>query len=281
MNGKVEGHRAKRQYGQNFLIDEQVIQEIIRIVAPNPRDRIIEIGAGLGALTSQLIESQASVIALEIDESLLPRLIARFAAAPNFELRSQDALTVDYSEIRQSGPKLRIVGNLPYYISTPLLLHFLNALDHIADITVMLQREVTARMVASPGNSDYGRLTVACQACCVVEQVLEVPSWCFAPAPKVDSAVVRLVPLASPPDAALRAAVRWVTQSAFARRRKTIRHSLGKAFSAEELTSCAIETGQRPEEISVPQYLALAAILHRRMSFLEVDSGQRNLQENY
>jgi 16S rRNA (adenine1518-N6/adenine1519-N6)-dimethyltransferase len=258
--GAVEGHRARRQFGQNFLVDGRVIADILAIVGARAGERIVEIGPGLGALTEGLVGSGASVVAIEIDRDLLPRLERKFAGQSNFELVPRDALSVDLGALRGSGPKLRVVGNLPYNISSPLLFHFLDALEHLEDLTIMLQREVAERLAAPPGCGDYGRLSIACQACCEVHTVLAVPPFSFEPAPKVDSAVVRLSPRGTLPSPALRRQLGRVTQQAFSMRRKVLRHSLGRSFSEEDLASCGVTSRQRPEELSVAQYLALAEI---------------------
>lgn len=257
---KLEGHQARKQFGQNFLVDQRVIDDILSIVDARPTDTIVEIGPGLGALTAGLVGSGARVHAIEIDRSLIPRLQAKFAQNANFSLLAQDALTVDFGVLVATAPTLRVVGNLPYNISTPLLFHLLDALDVISDITVMLQLEVAERLAAAPACGDFGRLSVACQACCKVDLVLAVPPWSFDPQPKVDSAVVRLTPLASLPAPSLRAALARITQRAFSLRRKVLRHSLGVMFTPAELASCGISERQRPEEVTVEQYVALARL---------------------
>ena len=257
---KLEGHQARKQFGQNFLVDQRIIDDILSIVDARPTDTIVEIGPGLGALTAGLVASGANVHAIEIDRSLIPRLETKFARQANFSLHAQDALTVDFGALRGAATSLRVVGNLPYNISTPLLFHLLDALDAITDITVMLQLEVAERLAAPPACPDFGRLSVACQACCKVDLVLAVPPWSFDPRPKVDSAVVRLTPLPTLPAPPLRAALARITQRAFSLRRKVLRHSLGVMFSVPELESCGISERQRPEEVTVDRYLALAAL---------------------
>jgi 16S rRNA (adenine1518-N6/adenine1519-N6)-dimethyltransferase len=257
---RLDGHQARKQFGQNFLVDQRVIEDILSIIDARPSDTIVEIGPGLGALTAGLVRSGASVHAIEIDRTLIPRLQGKFAQDTNFSLLAQDALTVDFAALRGSAKSLRVVGNLPYNISTPLLFHLLDALDVITDITVMLQLEVAERLAAAPACGDFGRLSVACQACCKVDLVLAVPPWSFEPKPKVDSAVVRLTPVATLPPASLRASLARITQRAFSLRRKVLRHSLGKMFSDTELASCGISDRQRPEEVSVSQYVALAEL---------------------
>lgn len=253
----LEGHRARKQFGQNFLVDERIVREIVAVTAPRPGQHIVEIGAGLGALTAGLLEGGARVTAIEIDRDLLPRLERRFGADQRFTLLARDALTVDLHDLAR-GARLRVVGNLPYNISSPLLLHLLDAMDAIEDVTVMLQHEVAARLAAAPCCADYGRLTVAAQACARVDLVLAVPPESFEPVPKVDSSVVRLTPHAEQPTPALRKALARLTQQAFSMRRKMVRHSLGRLFDEPALAACGVDPRQRPEEISVDQYLALA-----------------------
>lgn len=256
---RLEGHQARKQFGQNFLVDERIIHDILSVIDARPDEHVVEIGAGLGALTAGLLGGGSTVTAIEIDRDLIPRLTDKFGHDPRFRLIAQDALTVDLHALRGAdGVRLRLVGNLPYNISTPLIFHLLGALDAIVDITVMLQHEVAARLAAAPGCADYGRLTVACQACCDVDLVLAVPPWSFEPQPKIDSSVVRLRPFTTLPSPALRLALGQITQRAFSMRRKMVRHSLGALFSADTLAACGIDLRQRPEEISVAQYVALA-----------------------
>ncbi len=255
----LEGHQARKQFGQNFLVDERIIHDILSVIDPRAGEHIVEIGAGLGALTAGLLGGGAAVTAIEIDRDLIPRLTRKFGHDGRFQLIAQDALTVDLNALRGAdASRLRMVGNLPYNISTPLIFHLLGALDAILDITVMLQHEVAARLAAAPGCADYGRLTVACQACCEVDLVLAVPPWSFEPQPKIDSSMVRLRPFATLPSPSLRLALGQITQRAFSMRRKMVRHSLGKLFAEDMLVACGIDLRQRPEEISVAQYLALA-----------------------
>ncbi|MCC7120285.1 MAG: 16S rRNA (adenine(1518)-N(6)/adenine(1519)-N(6))-dimethyltransferase RsmA [Gammaproteobacteria bacterium] len=255
----LEGHRARKQFGQNFLVDPQVVREILAITDPRPGQRIVEIGAGLGALTAGLLAGGAAVTAIEIDRDLLPRLETRFGAEPRFTLVARDALRVSLHELAAGG-RLRAVGNLPYNLSSPLVLHLLDAMDVLDDATVMLQHEVAARLAAAPGCADYGRLSIAAQVCCRVDLVLAVPPESFEPVPKVESSVVRLTPHPDLPSLALRRALGRITQQAFSLRRKVVRHSLGRLFAEEQLAACGIHLRQRPEEIAVAHYLALARL---------------------
>ena len=257
--GSLDGHRARRQFGQNFLVDGRIVDEIISIVDARPDEHLVEIGAGLGALTDGLLAGGATLTAIEIDRDLLPRLARRFGSNPRFTLLARDALQIDLRALA-GACKLRVVGNLPYNISSPLLLRLLDAADVLVDVTVMLQHEVAARLAAGPRCADYGRLTVAAQACCRVDLMLAVPPESFQPVPRVDSSVVRLTPHAALPSPALRATLGRITQQAFSMRRKMVRHSLGRSFNAAQLAACEIDSRQRPEEITVSQYLALAVL---------------------
>ena len=251
---------AKRRFGQNFLIDTSVIAEIIDCVAARPEDNLIEIGPGSGALTSPLLRGGAQLTAVEIDHDLIASLTTKLGHYPGFKLVQGDALTYDFRPAEPAERKLRIVGNLPYNISSPLLLHLLSYAEFIEDMHLMLQREVALRLAAAPRCADYGRLTIACQSVCTADLLFDVDPGSFQPAPSIVSSLVRLTPKPNVPSASLRDALGRVTQVAFSQRRKMIRHTLGKDFSSEELSGLAIESTLRPEEISVANYLKLAEI---------------------
>ena len=259
MSTPLDGHRARRRFGQNFLTDRQVIEDIVASVAPTTGDHLLEIGPGLGALTRPLLATPARLTAVEIDRDLAARLTREFETEPRFRLLQADALKVDFGPLKESSERLRLVGNLPYNITTPLLLHALEQLDVLADLHIMVQREVALRLAAGAGTADYGRLSIACQASCEVECLLEVPPESFEPAPSVFSSVVRLLPRTRRPSRALLRRLGEVTQIAFSQRRKMIRHTLGKHFAAEQLASLDVPTTARAEEIPVETYLALAA----------------------
>lgn len=254
------GHRARKRFGQNFLVDAHWVHEILALVDARVGQHIVEIGAGYGALTAGLLAAGSQVTAIEIDRDLAAHLTRRFAAEPLFTLLSGDVLRTDLHRLA-AGRRLRVVGNLPYNISSPLLLQLLGAMDVITDATVMLQREVALRLAAAPRSPDYGRLSIAVQACCTVDVALTVPPESFTPTPKVESSVVHLTPLRNLPTVSQRQALGKITQWAFSLRRKTVRHSLGRVFDEAQLARCGIHTGQRPEEIGVDGYLALARYL--------------------
>ena len=249
-------HRARKRFGQNFLKDPAIIQQIIQAIAPKKDDTLIEIGPGMGALTLPLAQYVDNIRAIEIDWDLqsllrsLPDLIGKL------ELITEDALKVDF---RQWGSHLRIVGNLPYNISTPLLMHLLNFTSVIDDMHFMLQKEVVARMAAAPGSKTYGRLSVICQYYCKVEHLFDVPAYCFEPPPKVESAIVRLTPhqTAVYPEVT-REALEAITMKGFSMRRKTLANNMKGLFSADQLLAMELDPVQRPEQVSVGDWVRLA-----------------------
>jgi 16S rRNA (adenine1518-N6/adenine1519-N6)-dimethyltransferase len=269
----LAGHAAKKRFGQNFLHDPGIIRRIIGLIRPLPGQAIIEIGPGQGALTGALVAGAGRVTAIELDQDLLPILRSRFGPS-ELNLIAADVLTVDFAALAQSlaseffpasesaaAPRsLRIVGNLPYNISTPLLFHLLPVVDRVADQTFMLQKEVVDRMVAAPGSKVYGRLSVMLQAHYRMEKLLQVPSGAFVPAPKVDSAIVGMWPLpeALRPSGDAQVFSRLVTQ-AFSARRKMLRNTLASYAEVIDLAAVGLLPTQRPEEVSVDQYRALAA----------------------
>ncbi len=257
----MEGHTSRKRFGQNFLADPHYIDKIIAAIAPRPDDRIVEIGPGLGALTRPLIEACGSITAIEIDRDLAARLTAEYAS-DRLALHVTDALRFDFAQL---GRDLRLIGNLPYNISTPLLFHVAQYDAHVRDVTVMLQREVVQRMAAAPGTADYGRLSVMLQARFAVERLFVVPAGAFRPAPKVESAVARLTPLgAARPQLADATLFAQLVTAAFGQRRKTLRNALS-AFAAEvELQREGIAPGARGETLSVTDYVRLANALAAR-----------------
>ncbi|WP_300000114.1 16S rRNA (adenine(1518)-N(6)/adenine(1519)-N(6))-dimethyltransferase RsmA [uncultured Cedecea sp.] len=264
MNTRVhQGHLARKRFGQNFLNDRFVIDSIVSAINPRPGQAMVEIGPGLGALTEPVGERMDKLTVIELDRDLAARLQTHPFLAPKLTIYQQDAMTMDFAELREkTGQPLRVFGNLPYNISTPLMFHLFSYTDAIADMHFMLQKEVVNRLVAGPNSKAYGRLSVMAQYYCNVIPVLEVPPTAFTPAPKVDSAVVRLVPHATLPHPVkeLRALSR-VTTEAFNKRRKTIRNSLGHLFSAEVLEELGIDATLRAENITVAQYCLLANYL--------------------
>lgn len=258
-NRTMDGHRARKRFGQNFLHDEQVISGIVAAVFPKPQQHLIEIGPGLAALTRPILERADHLHVVELDRDLAARLENDPTMAGKITVHRNDALKFDFSALaRQLNGKLRVFGNLPYNISTPLIFHLLSALDVIDDMHFMLQKEVVDRMAAGPGSKTFGRLSVMVQQCCKVTPVLEVPPHSFTPAPKVDSAVVRLEPYEQPPyPVADRALLNHVCHTAFHQRRKTLRNNLKELISADTLEQLGINPADRPEVRSVEDFVKI------------------------
>ncbi|MCD1645918.1 16S rRNA (adenine(1518)-N(6)/adenine(1519)-N(6))-dimethyltransferase [Marinobacter sp. EhC06] len=255
------GHQARKRFGQNFLHDPGVIEQIIRAINPKPDDAIVEIGPGLGALTEEILAVNPRLQVVELDRDLIPVLRTKFFNYPEFRIHEADALKFDFSELMVDRP-LRIIGNLPYNISTPLIFHLLAQADVVQDMHFMLQKEVVQRMAAVPGDNNYGRLGIMTQYFCKVQPLFEVGSGAFRPAPKVDSAIVRLVPHKTLPHPAKDlATLQAVVRTAFNARRKTLRKALGGMVSAEQLQSLGINDGLRPENLSLADYVAIADLL--------------------
>ncbi len=252
---RLDGHAARRRFGQNFLVDPHYIGRIVDAVDPRPGDNLVEIGPGLAALTSRLVARAGSMKAVEIDRDLVARLRAEYPPGV-LEVIEADALEFDFAAL---GPRLRVVGNLPYNISSPLLFHLAACAEQLSDLTVMLQKEVVARMVAAPATPDYGRLSVMLQATFAMTRLFVVPPGAFRPAPKVDSAVVRLVPLAAGKPAIDDAGVfARVVTAAFAQRRKTLRNALAALCDAATLEGAGIDPGARGETLALGDFVRLA-----------------------
>ncbi len=252
------GPQPKRRFGQNFLHDPQVIARIIRAIHPQPGDRVVEIGPGLGALTVPLLEKLGQLQVVEIDRDLIPRLREICADAEGLTITEADALTVDYRQFALAGQRLRVVGNLPYNISTPLLFHLLAQSDAMRDMHFMLQKEVVERMCADAGDEAYGRLSVALAARCEVAHLFNVGPGAFTPPPKVDSAIVRLRPRI--PDFALDdlAVFDRVVTAAFSQRRKTLSNALKNLCDATMIRAADIDPGIRAERLHARDFARLA-----------------------
>lgn len=261
MNDSVHlGHRARKRFGQNFLNDVFVIDSIVSAINPRKGEAMLEIGPGLAALTEPVARDLDHMTVIEIDRDLAERLRHHPQLKDKLTVREQDAMSADFSVISaELGQKLRVFGNLPYNISTPLMFHLFDYTDSISDMHFMLQKEVVNRLAAGPGSKAYGRLSVMAQYYCQVIPVLEVPPHAFKPAPKVDSAVVRLVPHAQKPFPVKN--LRWlsrVTTDAFNQRRKTLRNGLSHLFNVEQLEALGIDPTLRAENITVEQFCRLA-----------------------
>ena len=251
-------HLARKRFGQHFLADRGVIDAIIDAIDPQPGEAVVEIGPGLGAMTFPLAERCDRLTVIELDRDLAARLRKR----PELNVIESDVLRVDFAALAlelagRAGRKLRVVGNLPYNISTPILFHLLDAVDHVVDQHFMLQKEVVVRMAAGPGSRDYGRLSVMLQWRYAIEAVLDVPPEAFDPPPRVDSAVVRMRPVPAPEgvDPALLGELVTV---AFSQRRKILRNTLGRWLDDHRFSG-HFDSQRRAEEVPVAEYLALAA----------------------
>ncbi|KGQ56174.1 ribosomal RNA small subunit methyltransferase A [Gallibacterium anatis str. Avicor] len=261
MNSKTHlGHTARKRFGQNFLHDDQIIQSIVAAINPQANDFLIEIGPGLGALTEPAAEQIEHLTVIELDRDLAERLRHHPFLHQKLTVIEQDVMRFDFQQLAQQSDKpLRIFGNLPYNISTPLMFHLFQYHDVIQDMHFMLQKEVVNRLCAGPNSKAYGRLTIMAQYFCQVIPVLEVPPSAFKPAPKVDSAVVRLVPhkVLPYPVKDLYWLNRVCTQ-AFNQRRKTLRNSLMDLFTAEQLVELEIKLTDRAENLTIADYARLA-----------------------
>jgi 16S rRNA (adenine1518-N6/adenine1519-N6)-dimethyltransferase len=252
-------HVARKRFGQNFLVDQQVIADIVNAVAPKRDDCVVEIGPGLGALTDPLLQRLDHLHVVEIDRDIIARLRPRYSPQ-KLTIHEGDALNFDFSSLVDgSGRRLHVVGNLPYNISTPLLFHLAGFAGHVHDMHFMLQKEVVERMVAEPGTSDFGRLSVMLQYRFVMDWLLDVPPECFSPAPKVDSAVVRLIP--RPPEelsARDEARLAAIVSAAFGQRRKMLRNNLKGILGDSGFEQLGIAPTARAEELSVADYIRIA-----------------------
>jgi len=249
-------HIARKRFGQHFLSDGGIIDAIVRAISPQPGQRMVEIGPGLAALTQPLVERLGHLTVIELDRDLAQRLRSH----GQLTVIESDVLRVDFSRIEavpsQAPGKWRVVGNLPYNISTPILFHLLGHVDHIEDQHFMLQKEVIDRMVAAPSTAAYGRLSVMLQWRYAMEDVLFVPPESFDPPPRVDSAVVRMVPRPQPAELDVKL-LEELVQVAFSQRRKLLRHTLGKWLEARGFEG-EFDVQRRAEEVPVAQYTALA-----------------------
>jgi 16S rRNA (adenine1518-N6/adenine1519-N6)-dimethyltransferase len=247
----------RKRFGQNFLQSNHVIEQIASLIAPQANDRIVEIGPGLGALTKMLLPQVTKFDAIEIDRDLIPELKKNCEGLGQLTVHEADALAFDFSSLAPEQLAFRLIGNLPYNISTPLIFHVLNYREYIQDMHFMLQKEVVDRMVAEPGNKQYGRLSVMTQYYCRAEKLLKVDPSAFFPPPKVDSAIVRLTPktqLNATSDEQLSTLVK----QAFQQRRKTLANNLKGMISTEQLTALDIDPKQRPEQLSVQDYVKIS-----------------------
>lgn len=255
----VHGRYARKRFGQHFLRDRNVIRQIVDAVAPQPDELIVEIGPGRGALTFPLLESGCELHVVEIDRDLAARLHRQAESHSNLIVHEADALEIDLTRIAPPPRQIRVTGNLPYNISTPLLFRLLSDRARITDMHLMLQREVVQRIVSPPGTRTYGRLSVMLQIDCEVERVLQVASGAFSPAPRVESAVVRLRPRTRfSLDPTHRKQFESIVRSSFSRRRKTLRNALRGVCGEREILVSGLDPNIRPENVTVDEFVRLA-----------------------
>ncbi len=260
-----QGHKARKRFGQNFLHDSHTINKIVLAINPKEGQNLVEIGPGMGAITEPVLEAAGALNVVEIDRDLIPRLRTQFFNYPNFKIYEGDALQYDFTQLidkeAENPAPLRIIGNLPYNISTPLIFHLLSYTEQklVQDMHFMLQKEVVDRLAAGPGTSDYGRLGIMAQYWCRVEPLFIVGPGAFNPPPKVDSAIVRLVPHDTLPFPTKDISVlQHVVRQAFSMRRKTLRNTLKSMITAENIESLNIDASLRPERLSLEEYVRIA-----------------------
>jgi 16S rRNA (adenine1518-N6/adenine1519-N6)-dimethyltransferase len=258
-------HKARKRFGQNFLIDQQVIGQIVTAINPSSDDNLIEIGPGMAAITEHLVKLCPSMTLVELDRDLIEFLKRKLIDYPSVSIINGDALKTNFGEFYQ-GEKLRLVGNLPYNISTPLLFHLLDTKEYIRDMHFMLQREVVDRLSASPSEKSYGRLSVMIQYHCRVMPLIPVPPSSFDPAPKVQSAVVRLTPYDEPPHKAENPELlSKIVSLCFQQRRKTLKNCLNSYAQYILSDTSTVNLTKRPEQLSVAEFVDLSNCINRHM----------------
>lgn len=252
-------HQPRKRFGQNFLHDPGVIRRIVEAIHPQPGDHLVEIGPGQGAITLELLRAAGTLEAVELDRDLIEPLRERCAGSGELRIHSADALRFDFATLAADGRPLRLVGNLPYNISTPLIFHLLDQAAVVQDMHFMLQKEVVERMAAGPGGKEFGRLSVMVQTRCRVTPLFTIGAGAFRPAPKVESAFVRLTPHAEPPFAINDPEVfAELVRRAFSQRRKTLRNALKGMVADETWDVVGISPQARAEELDLPAFAALA-----------------------
>jgi len=255
-------HRARKRFGQNFLHDKAVIARIIAAIHPQPDDVLVEIGPGLGALTRELLPRVNALDVVELDRDVIPLLEQACRSLGTLRVHQADALHFDFAALMRDERKLRVVGNLPYNIATPLLFHLFTQTQAIRDMHFMLQKEVVERMVAAPNTEHYGRLSLMVQYHCAAHQLFTVGPGAFKPAPKVDSAIVRLLPHAVPPvEVPDVAQFSTLVAQAFSQRRKTVRNALKGTVNDAQFAACGIDPGARAEQLSLEDFARLSRAL--------------------
>lgn len=262
MNSQQTTHKARKRFGQNFLQDHNIIYSILSSIQASLGEHWVEIGPGLGALTTPLLQEKVLLDVVELDRDLVAVLENKFSDYDNFTIHSADALNFDFAALAKNNNKLRIIGNLPYNISTPLLFHLLKSAYCIDDMHFMLQKEVVDRICAGPGSKKYGRLSVMIQYYCEAELVFDVPPESFDPIPKVMSSIVRLMPYKTPQveiDDIKK--LNKVVTTAFSQRRKTLSNSLKKLISVDQISALGIDASLRAESISLEEFAKLSYLV--------------------
>lgn len=254
----MKAHRPRKRFGQHFLRDPRVIERIVASINPQSGDSLVEIGPGEGVLSAPLLERSGRLQVVELDRDLAASLAQRLGNPPGLVIHQADALAFDFASLAKEGP-IRVVGNLPYNISTPLMFHLFASGESIADMVFMLQKEVVDRLVADPGSRQYGRLSVMAGFYCEMDHLFDVPPDAFEPPPKVDSSIIRMVPKhLSEGDRALLPALEAIVRTSFGQRRKTLRNSLKSLLSADQIEATGIDPAARPETLSLEEFSALA-----------------------
>jgi len=258
----VGGHRPRKRFGQHFLRDQQVIERIVAAIDPKPGQRLVEIGPGEGVLTRPVLARCGLIEVIELDRDLASELNRRLGQPPGLTIHQADALKFDFSALA-GGDTIRVIGNLPYNISTPLIFHLLDQAGVIEDMVFMLQKEVVDRLTAAPGNRQYGRLSVMAGFYCEMEWLFDVGPEAFHPPPKVDSAIIRMVPKPlNRTDVDLLPNLDIVVRQAFSQRRKTLRKSLSALLTEDRIQQAGINPQARPETLSLHQFKSLARYLN-------------------
>lgn len=260
-------HRPRKRFGQNFLHDQNVLAKMIQAINPISGDRLVEIGPGEGALTCPLLELHGELTAIELDRDLGPRLIEKCQPLGRLKLLQDDAMKFDYATLASPTEKIRVIGNLPYNISTPILFHLAGHQHLIKDMHVLLQKEVANRITASPGNKEYGRLSVMMQVIFNVSHLFNVGPGAFRPAPKVQSTFIRLIPHPEPVvQLKHEDNLSQVVSAAFSQRRKTLRNSLQALLNADQIKQAGIDPTRRAETLSLQEFAALTNMLESTYS---------------
>ncbi len=252
-------HRARKRFGQHFLVDHVVLSQIVAAIAPRAGESLLEIGPGLGALTQLLLPLVGELTVIELDRDVIPRLQHQCQGLGTLKIINQDVLRVDFTDLACEAKPRRLIGNLPYNISTPLLFHLFKTPTLFVDMHFMLQYEVVARLAAEPGSSSYGRLSVMAQYFAEIESLLDVPREAFDPPPQVLSAIVKLMPYKKPPVDLLSFEVfESVVRDAFNLRRKTLRNSLKNHLSANKLEEIGVDPGRRAQTLTLAEFAKIS-----------------------